>query len=103
MAGATPGRVIGVEWGRAGRDSAAVYPLDVVIEAADRPGLLRDISEVFAKDKMNVTGVKTQSVRDPRGGTAWMTFTVEIADSARLAHVLTVVGRINSVRSARRK
>jgi len=74
-----------------------------VVEAADRRGLLRDISEVFAKDQMNVTGVKTQSVKDASGGTAWMTFTVEIADSARLGHVLGLVQQIEGVRSARRK
>ena len=98
-----PERVIAVAWGAPRGGKLDAYPVDVMVEAADRQGLLRDISEVFAKEGMNVTGVKTQSVKDPRGGTAWMTFTVEIADSARLAHVLTVVGRINSVRSARRK
>jgi hypothetical protein len=51
------------------RKAAAVYPVDVAVEAADRQGLLRDISEVFAKEKMNVIGVQTQSVK----GTAWMT------------------------------
>jgi GTP pyrophosphokinase len=30
---------------------ACVYPVDVAVEAADRQGLLRDISEVFAKEK----------------------------------------------------
>jgi len=75
----------------------------VMVEAADRQGLLRDISELFAKEKMNVTGVKTQSVRDTGGGTAWMTFTVEVADSARLNQVLAAVDRIGGVRSARRK
>ncbi len=67
-----------------GGDKAAVYPLDVLIEAADRPGLLRDISEVFAKDKMNVIGVHTQSAKDRSA--AWMTFTVELSDASRLAH-----------------
>jgi GTP pyrophosphokinase len=76
-----------------------VYPVDVAVEAADRQGLLRDISEVFAKEKMNVVGVQTQSVK----GTAWMTFTVEIADSARLAKVLALVGEVRGVRSARRR
>ena len=68
-------RVIEVEWGAPQADGAAVYPVDVVVEAADRQGLLRDISEVFAKEKMNVIGVQTQIVCK---GTAWMTFTVEI-------------------------
>jgi GTP pyrophosphokinase len=93
-------RVIEVEWGQ-GRttDAAAVYPVDVAIEAADRQGLLRDISEVFAKEKINVIGVQTQSVK----GTAWMTFTVEIADSARLGRVLGIVSELSGVRSARRR
>jgi GTP pyrophosphokinase len=103
MAECEPGRVIAVEWGRQDAERGAVYPLDVVIEASDRQGLLRDISEVFAKEKMNVTGVKTQSVKDNRGGTAWMTFTVEAADAARLRQVLAQVAQVSGVRQARRR
>ena len=103
MASRSPERVIAVAWGSTRADRTALYPVDVMVEASDRQGLLRDISEVFAKEKMNVTGVKTQSVKDMQGGTAWMTFTVEVADSARLAHVLGLVARVSGVRSARRK
>ena len=101
MAQSAPGRMIDVEWATPGGDRAAVYALDVLVEADDRPGLLRDISEVFAKDKMNVTGVHTQSAKDR--STAWMTFTVEVADAARMALVLTQIGRVAGVRHARRK
>jgi GTP pyrophosphokinase len=103
MALRAPERVIAVGWGAPRGDRAALYPVDVMVEAADRQGLLRDISELFAKEKMNVTGVKTQSVKDSGGGTAWMTFTIEVADSARLAHVLGLAARIAGVRSVRRK
>ncbi|HSV81567.1 MAG TPA: bifunctional (p)ppGpp synthetase/guanosine-3',5'-bis(diphosphate) 3'-pyrophosphohydrolase [Ramlibacter sp.] len=99
LAARTPGRVIEVEWGQPQKQEGAVYPVDVAIEAADRQGLLRDISEVFAKEKMNVIGVQTQSVK----GTAWMTFTVEVADSQKLAKVLVLVRDVNGVRSARRR
>jgi GTP pyrophosphokinase len=99
MAKQSEGRVIEVAWGQPKGDAKAVYPVDVAIEALDRQGLLRDISEVFAKEKMNVIGVQTQSLKD----TAWMTFTVEVADSARLAQVLTQVAGVKSVRSARRR
>ena len=92
-------RVIDVAWGTPRAAEAVVYPVDVAVEAADRQGLLRDISEVFAKEKMNVIGVQTQSVK----GTAWMTFTVEVSDSQRLAKVLGTVADVKGVRSARRR
>ena len=101
MRARNPERVIEVEWGMAGRQQAvdAVYPVDIAVEAHDRQGLLRDISEVFARDKTNVIGVQTQSVK----GTAWMTFTVEISDSGRLAKVMAAVATVPGVRSTRRK
>ncbi|MFD0668521.1 RelA/SpoT family protein [Ramlibacter sp. MAHUQ-53] len=99
MASRSPERVIEVAWGRPKADGAAVYPVDVSVEAGDRQGLLRDISEVFAKEKMNVIGVQTQSVK----GSAFMTFTVEVSDSNRLGKVLGLVREVGGVRSARRR
>jgi GTP pyrophosphokinase len=93
-------RVIDVAWGEA--TAASLYPVDVSVEAGDRPGLLRDVSEVLAKEKINVIGVRSQSVRDA-GGTAFMTFTVEVADANRLAGALALVRRVSGVRSARRR
>ncbi|MEY4562914.1 MAG: hypothetical protein RLZZ618_2191 [Pseudomonadota bacterium] len=98
-----PERVIEVEWGQPRGDRAAVYPVDVMVEASDRQGLLRDISEIFTKERMNVTAVNSQSARDLRGGTARMSFTVEVSDSARLSHVLGLVTQIDGVRSAVRR
>ena len=92
-------RVIDVQWGQPKALNATVYPVDVAVQAQDRQGLLRDISEVFTKEKMNVIGVQTQSVK----GTAWMTFTVEVTDAARLAKVLGIVRDVSGVQSARRR
>jgi GTP pyrophosphokinase len=92
-------RVIEVDWGQSASAQALVYPVDVNIEALDRQGLLRDISEVFAKEKMNVIGVQTQSVKD----LAWMTFTVEVGDSRRLQKVLGLVKEVRGVRTAKRR
>jgi GTP pyrophosphokinase len=103
MAGGSPDRVIEVKWSSPKVADGSVYPVDVAVEAADRQGLLRDISEVFAKEKMNVIGVQTQSVKDGRGGTAWMTFTVEVTQSGRLNKVLGTVAEVRGVRSARRR
>jgi GTP pyrophosphokinase len=92
-------RVIEVQWGGAGSQDGSVYPVDVAVEATDRQGLLRDISEVFTKEKMNVIGVQTQSVK----GTAWMTFTVEVSSAGRLTKVLGTVAELRGVRHARRR
>jgi len=92
-------RVIEVRWGTHHGPGAAFYPVDVSVQAFDRQGLLRDISEVFAKEKMNVIGVQTQSVK----GSAWMTFTVEIGDALSLNKVLVSVRGVKGVRSAGRR
>jgi GTP pyrophosphokinase len=111
----SPERVIAVEWAGGepadGRGKGApVYPVDVLVEAGDRQGLLRDVLEVFAKEKMNVVAVNTQSLQGgaarPRtggGDTAWMSFTLELSDASRLTKVLRELCDIPGVRSARRK
>jgi len=92
-------RVIEVQWGAPKGGEAPVYPVDVSVEASDRQGLLRDVLEVFAKEKLNVIGAQTQTIK----GVAWMTLTVEIADSGRLGKVLGTVAALPGVRTARRR
>ena len=97
-----PDRVIDVQWGQAmgaARDATAVYPVDVAVESVDRQGLLRDISDVFAREKMNVIGVQTQSVK----GVAWMTFTIEVTDTRQVSRAMSLVGDVSGVRMVRRK
>lgn len=105
------GRVIDVAWAKDKQSSAnaangnlkQVYPVDVVIEAVDSQGLLKAILEVFSKDKLNVIAANTQSHRNSGGDSAQMTFTVEVANSARLNKVLSQVLEVQGVRSARRR
>ncbi|MEO5697614.1 MAG: bifunctional (p)ppGpp synthetase/guanosine-3',5'-bis(diphosphate) 3'-pyrophosphohydrolase [Burkholderiaceae bacterium] len=103
MSGQTPERVLPVAWAVQHGERTAMYPVEVLVEAVDRQGLLRDVSEAFAKEKMNVTGVRTQSTKDAGGGTARMIFTVEVTDSQRLAQFLGVVAQIGGVRAVRRR
>ena len=91
-------RVIEVRWGVQKPGQTLLYPVEVSVEATDRQGLLRDISEVFAKEKMNVVGVQTQSVK----GTAWMTFTVEVSDASLLKKVMQSVKSVSGVGQVRR-
>ena len=91
-----PDRIIEVAWGAGAQ---AAYPVDISVEAQDRQGLLRDISDVLAREKINVTGVQTQSAK----GAAWMTFTVEVSSTLNLADALRAVRQVPGVRSAKRR
>ena len=66
------------EWGEA---TGATFPVDVVVEAIDRTGLLRDISDVLTRERINVTATATQSASH----VARMRFTLEVENLDQLA------------------
>jgi GTP pyrophosphokinase len=95
-----PERVVLTEWGQTNIQSAkTLFPVDIALMALDRQGLLRDISEVFSKLKINVTGVKTQS----RKGLASMQFTIEIPSTDGLQTAISALMEVKGVTEARRK
>ena len=96
MAARNPERVIGAEWGE---QFGAVYPVDLVVDAGDRQGLLRDISDVLSREKINVTAVRTQS----RGGIAHMSFVVELTEKGILQRVLSLLHEVPGVIRAERR
>ncbi|HBI68519.1 MAG TPA: GTP pyrophosphokinase [Massilia sp.] len=96
MRSKAPERVIQTAWGTLG--SETVYPVDIFILASDRQGLLRDISEVFSREKINVTGVNTQTTK----GQARMVFTAELGSTSQLQKALAAIGEVPSVHEARR-
>jgi len=101
MAERSPERVLETAWSAdvmSGRGSS-VYPVDLAVESNDRQGLLRDISEVFAREKMNVTGVKTQSRRN----VAYMQFTVEVSSAAQIQRACLLLSEVQGVVSASRR
>jgi GTP pyrophosphokinase len=91
-----PERLISADWGTP-RDE--VFPVDVVVEAMDRQALLRDISEVFSREKINVTAVNTLS----RNLQARMSFTLEVKSLAQLKAALAMVQDVSGVLSAGRR
>jgi len=97
MRSKAPERVIETDWGQKGLDT--VYPVDIFILASDRQGLLRDISEVFSREKINVIGVNTQSAK----GQARMTFTAEIGSTGQLQKALSAIFEVQGVQEARRQ
>ncbi|ANN71283.1 RelA/SpoT family protein [Bordetella bronchialis] len=91
-----PERVIEVAWGETGN---TVYPVDISVRAHDRSGLLRDLSEVFARLRLNVIGVNTQS----RNSLAHMVFTVEVHGGEALSRALAALAEVPGVTGAARK
>jgi GTP pyrophosphokinase len=90
-------RVIDVTWGQA--EAQALYPVDLHVQAQDRAGLLRDLSEVFARLRLNVVGVNTHS----KASMAYMSFTVEIRDGGELQRVLLALREVSGVLTAERR
>ncbi len=96
LAAREPERIIDVGWGNT---ADTFYPVDVSVRAHDRPGLLRDLSEVFARLRLNVVGVNTQS----RQSLAHMVFTVEVRDGEALHRALDALAAVPGAISATRR
>jgi GTP pyrophosphokinase len=97
MSAQAPERIIQTTWGSPARDT--VYPVDIFVLASDRQGLLRDISDIFLRDKINVIGVSTQSAK----GHARMAFTAEIGSTEQLQKALAVIRDVKGVIEAKRQ
>jgi GTP pyrophosphokinase len=84
-----PGRLIETAWGK-GEGS---YAVDMTVTAADRRGLLRDVGDALAREKINVTAVRTQN----RDELAFMRFTFEVADLPQLKRAFAAVRQLKGV------
>ena len=96
MRSAQPERLIDADWG-APRDE--VFPVDIVVEAMDRQGLLRDISEVLSREKINVTAANTLT----KNMHSRMAFTIEVASLDALRRTLGYVRDVKGVLNAGRR
>ena len=89
LAEAHPERLIEAEWGR-GEGS---YTVDMTVTATDRRGLLRDIGDALARERINVTATRTQT----RDELAFMRFTFDVANVAQLKRAFAVVRELKGV------
>ena len=91
-------RLIDVEWGaRPDR----VFPVDIQLQAYDRPGLLRDVSGLLANDRVNVAGVNT--VTDRKDMMARMELHIEVTDIGQLSRILSRIGQLPNIIEVKRK
>jgi len=94
-----PERAIASEWGDSGGMADRLYSVDILVRANDRPGLLKDISEVLSREQINVTAVNTLS----RQQLASMSFTLEVKGVGQLGRALGLIAEVPGVISASRR
>lgn len=92
-----PERVLQVEW--SSRDEAQL-PVDIAVQAYDRRGLVRDITDVLAVERLSIRAMNTTTDRE--AGIAHVLLTVGVADLDQLARVLQRLAAVPNVTSARR-
>ncbi|MGH8601093.1 MAG: ACT domain-containing protein, partial [Burkholderiales bacterium] len=91
-----PERLVEADWGTTAGD---VFAVDIEVLATDRTALLRDISEVLSREKINVTATRTAS----RNLSARMQFTLEISNLEQLRQVLRLINEVPGVMRAARR
>jgi GTP pyrophosphokinase len=82
-------RLIEVEWEAA---PTQTYPIAIRVEAYDRPGLLHDITQVVAENKVNIIAAAVSVTQDH---TAVVNATLQVLSVSQLARVM---GRIEQIR-----
>jgi guanosine-3',5'-bis(diphosphate) 3'-pyrophosphohydrolase len=90
-----PERLISVEWGKA----EDVYPVGIQISGWDRVGLLRDITNVIAEDRVNIIGVNTMERNDD---TIVLNLVLEVKSMAQLTRLMSKTQAIRGVISVAR-
>ena len=93
---AHPERMIEVEWDASG---ATQFQVEIMVEATDRMGLLKDVTIAVGDAGGNILSAATNT--SPQG-VAKLRFLVAISDAGLLDTLLATVGRVPSVYDARR-
>ena len=84
--------MIEVEWGDTDIQN---YPVNILIQANDRHGLLSDITRTLSDDKVNVIAVNTLSNKSEQ--TARMVVTIEIRDLQQLTRIMDKISQLRNV------
>ena len=90
-------RVLNVEWNL---ESGSLLPVRIRVEAFDRRGLLRDVSDVMALEKLSIEGVNSDT--DPNDRIATILMRTAVRDSEQLARVLARLSAVPNVLNAQR-
>jgi GTP pyrophosphokinase len=90
-------RMLNVDWTH---DSDALLPVQIRVEALDRRGLLRDVTDVMAVEKLSIDGVNSDT--DPDDRVATIVMRTAVRDVDQLARVLQRLNGVPNVLNAQR-
>ena len=90
-------RLIEVSWGMNSTDYAA----DILVSGYNQPGMLRDIADVLARQRVNVISINTKPTHDNEF--SLMEITIQISDTLQLVDVLERLVQLASVTDAQRR
>ncbi len=93
-----PERVMAVDWAEEPKE---LYSVVIGVEAFDRHGLLRDVTTLLDREKVNVSAMQTFSHKQKH--TVDMMLTVEISDLQELSRILARLSQLPNVWSVQRK
>ena len=91
-------RIISVNWAA---HKEQTYPVDIVVEAFDRAGLISDVILVLGQEKVNVRSMNT--VTDSKANSATISFTVDIPRLELLGRIMDRIGQLANVLDVRRQ
>jgi GTP pyrophosphokinase len=98
LAARAPERLLQVDWGKA---AGRRYPVDIVVRAMDRRGLLRDITTVVAEERIDIERLASQG--DPAQGSADLSLRVAVGGMEDLTRLLARLAAMPGIISARRR
>jgi GTP pyrophosphokinase len=98
MATLRPERVLKVDW--AG-DNGEALAVQLAVSAYDRRGLLRDLTDVLALERLSIDAVTSRTDHDT--GIAYFSLAVAVKDLEQLARVLRRLAAVPNVLEARRQ
>jgi len=98
LAARAPERLLQVDWGKA---AGGRYPVEIVVRAMDRRGLLRDITTVVAEEHIDIERLDSQG--DSAQGSADLSLRVAVGGLPELTRLLARLSAMPGIISARRR
>ena len=103
-----PERLLSVQWidksaSKNGGDPPDIYPVKILVECSDQPGMLGKITTAIAKYKVNIRSGTFQPSIERLDSTASDNFTIDVTGAEQLEEVMQAIRHLKGVQRVTRK